>query len=169
MKRLVVIRHAKSSWKDPGARDFDRPLNRRGKTDAPEMGRRLARRSLVPDRLFSSPAKRAIRTAEIIARAIGFPVGRITRMDRLYGAGVADLIAVLQGLDDVEETVFLVGHNPGLTDLVNFVGSAFLDNLPTCGLFCADFEISSWKELGRQCGKCVFMDFPKHPPAGGTA
>ena len=166
MKRLVVIRHAKSSWKDPGARDFDRPLNKRGKADAPEMGRRLARRSLVPDRLLSSPAKRAIRTAEIIAGASGFPAERSTRMDRLYGAGFADLLGILQGLDDAEQTVFLVGHNPGLTDLVNFVGSPFLDNLPTCGLFCADFESSSWKDIGRQSGKCVFMDFPKHPAAG---
>ena len=75
MKRLVLIRHAKSSWKNPGLRDFDRPLNKRGKADAPEMGRRLAQRSLMPDRLLSSPAKRAIRTAEIIADAIGFPPG----------------------------------------------------------------------------------------------
>lgn len=165
MKRLVVIRHAKSSWKDPGVRDFDRPLSKRGKTDAPEMGLRLAKRSLVPDRLLSSPAKRAIRTAEIIAGAIGFPAGRITRMDRLYGAGVADLVGILRELDDSAETVYLVGHNPGLTDLVNFLSSAFLDNLPTCGLFCADFEISSWKEIDRQRGRCVFMDFPKHPPA----
>ena len=169
MKRLIVIRHAKSSWKDPGLRDFDRPLNKRGKADAPEMGRRLARRSLVPDRLLASPAKRAIRTAEIIAGAVGFPAGRITRVDRLYGAGVADLVGVLQGLDDAEETVYLVGHNPGLTDLVNFVCGAFLDNLPTCGVFCADFEISSWKEIRRHQGKCLFTDFPKHPPAGLTA
>jgi len=164
MKRLVVIRHAKSSWKDVGLRDFDRPLNKRGTVDAPEMGRRLARRSLVPDRLLSSPAKRAIRTAEVIAGAIGFPAERITRMDRLYGAGVADLIGILRGLDDAEERVFLVGHNPGLTDLVNFLCSVFLDNLPTCGLVCADFEISSWKEIDRHRGRCVFMDFPKHPP-----
>ena len=165
MKRLVVIRHAKSSWKDPGLRDFDRPLNKRGKADAPEMGRRLARRSLAPDRLLSSPAKRAIRTAEIIAGAVGFPAECITCMDRLYGAGFADLAGILQGLNDAEETVFLVGHNPGLTDLVNSICSAFLDNLPTCGVFCADFEISSWKEIGRRQGRCVFMDFPKNPPA----
>lgn len=169
MKRLVVIRHAKSSWKDPGLRDFDRPLNKRGKTDAPEMGRRLARRSLVPDSLLSSPAKRAIRTAEIIAGAIGFPPGRITCIDRLYGAGFADLLGILQGLDDAAQTVFLVGHNPGLTDLINSICSACLDNLPTCGLFCADFEISSWKEIGRRRGKCVFMDFPKHPADALTA
>ena len=169
MKRLVVVRHAKSSWKDPGLRDFDRPLNKRGKTDAPEMGRRLAQRSLIPDRLLSSPARRAIRTAEIIADAIGFPAGRITRMDRLYGAGVADLLDILQRLDDAEQTVFLVGHNPGLMDLINSICSTFLDNLPTCGLLCADFEISSWKEIDRRRGRCVFMDFPKHPPAGPTA
>ena len=169
MKRLVVVRHAKSSWKDPGLRDFDRPLNKRGKTDAPEMGRRLARRSLIPDRLLASPARRAIRTAEIIAGAIGFPAGRITRMDRLYGAGVADLLGILQRLDDAEQTVFLVGHNPGLTDLINSICSTFLDNLPTCGLFCADFEISSWKEIDRRRGRCVFMDFPKHPSDASTA
>ena len=169
MKKLVLIRHAKSSWKNPGLRDFDRPLNKRGKADAPEMGRRLALRSLMPDRLLSSPAKRAIRTAEIIAGAIGFPAGRISRMDRLYGAGVAELIGILQGLDDADETAYLVGHNPGLTDLINSTCSDFLDNLPTCGVFCADFELSSWQEIGRHEGQCVFVDVPKHPPAGSAA
>ena len=169
MKRLVVIRHAKSSWKDPGLRDFDRPLNKRGKTDAPEMGRRLAQRSLVPDCLLSSPARRAIRTAEIIAGAVGFPADRITRMDRLYGAGFADLLGILQGLDDTEQTAFVVGHNPGLTDLINSICSPFLDNLPTCGLFCVDFEISSWEEIGRRRGTRVFMDSPKRPADASTA
>jgi len=89
----------------------------------------------------------------------------MARMDRLYGAGFADLAGILQGLDDAEQTVFLVGHNPGLTDLVNSICNAFLDNLPTCGVFCADFEISSWQEIGRHRGRCAFMDFPKHPPA----
>ena len=169
MKRLVLIRHAKSSWKNPGLRDFDRPLNKRGKADAPEIGRRLAQRSLMPDRLLSSPAKRAIRTAEIIADAIGFPAGRISHMDRLYGAGAADLMGILRELDDGDDIVYLVGHNPGLTDLINSICSDFLDNLPTCGVFCADFEISSWKETGGHKGQCVFVDVPKQPPAGSAA
>ena len=169
MKRLVLIRHAKSSWNNPGLRDFDRPLNKRGKVDAPEMGRRLALRSLMPDRLLSSPAKRAIRTAEIIAGAIGFPAGRISRMDRLYGAGVTDLLDILRELNDGDDIVYLVGHNPGLTDLINSISSDFLDNLPTCGVFCADFEISSWQETGRHRGTRVFVDVPKQPPAGAAA
>ena len=169
MKRLVLIRHAKSSWNNPGLRDFDRPLNKRGKVDAPEMGRRLALRSLMPDRLLSSPAKRAIRTAEIIAGAIGFPAGRISRMDRLYGAGVTDLLDILRELNDGDDIVYLVGHNPGLTDLINSICSDFLDNLPTCGVFCADFEISSWQETGRHRGTRVFVDVPKQPPAGAAA
>ena len=169
MKKLVLIRHAKSSWKNPGLRDFDRPLNKRGKADAPEMGRRLAQRSLMPDRLLSSPAKRAIRTAEIIADAIGFPAGRISHMDRLYGAGAADLMGILRELDDGDDIVYLVGHNPGLTDLINSISSDFLDNLPTCGVFCADFEISSWQETGGHIGQCVFVDVPKQPPAGSAA
>ncbi len=169
MKRLVLIRHAKSSWNNPGLRDFDRPLNKRGKVDAPEMGRRLAQRSLMPDRLLSSPAKRAIRTAEIIAGAIGFPAGRISRMDRLYGAGVTDLLDILRELNDGDDIVYLVGHNPGLTELINSISSDFLDNLPTCGVFCADFEISSWQETGRHRGTRVFVDVPKQPPAGAAA
>ena len=169
MKRLVLIRHAKSSWNNPGLRDFDRPLNKRGKAAAPEMGRRLALRSLMPDRLLSSPAKRAIRTAEIIAGAIGFPAGRISRMDRLYGAGVTDLLDILRELNDGDDIVYLVGHNPGLTDLITTISSDFLDDLPTCGVFCADFEISSWQEIGGHKGQCVFMDVPKQPPAGAAA
>ena len=163
MKRLVLIRHGKSSWKNPGLRDFDRPLNKRGKADAPAMGWRLAQRSLIPDRLLSSPARRAIGTAEIIADAIGFPAGRISRMDRLYGAAVTDLLDILRELDDGDDIVYLVGHNPGLTDLINSTCSDFLDNLPTCGVFCADFEISCWKGTGRYRGKRVFLDVPKQP------
>ena len=166
MKRLVLIRHAKSSWANPGVRNFDRPLSKFGKTDAAKIGRRLAQCSVVPDRLLSSPARRAFKTAEIIASAIGFPVGRITRLDLIYDAGVADLMSILQELNDAEEIVYLVGHNPGLTDLINSICSASLDNLPTCGVFCADFEISSWQEIGQKRGKFVFNDFPKQSLGG---
>ncbi len=165
MKRLVLIRHAKSSWKHPELRDFDRPLNKRGKVNAPEMGRRLAQRSLMPDCLISSPAKRAIKTAEIIAEAIGFPSDQISRAHPVYDAGVPELLGVLRKLNDGDEIVFVVGHNPGLTDLINFLCGYSLDNLPTCGVFCADFDISSWQETGRQTGKVVFVDFPQQPPA----
>lgn len=164
MKRLVLIRHAKSSWKNPGLRDFDRPLNKRGKENAPEMGRRLAQRSLMPDRVVSSPAKRAIKTAEIIAESIGFPADRISQVPPIYAATVPELLSVLRGLEDGDEIVFLVGHNPGLTDLINFTCGYSLDNLPTCGVFCADFDMASWQEIGRQTGKPVFIDFPKKPP-----
>ena len=167
-KRLVLIRHAKSSWTNPQLRDFDRPLNKRGKENAPEMGRRLAHRSLMPDRLISSPAKRAISTAEIIAQAIGFPSDQISPIHQAYEAGAPELLSVLRKLDDGDEIVVLVGHNPALTDLINITCGYSLDNLPTCGVFCADFDIASWGQIDGHTGKLAFVDFPKRPPAEST-
>ena len=161
MKRLVLIRHAKSSWKNPGLRNFDRPLNKRGNENAPEMGRRLAQRSLLPDLFISSPARRAIETAQAIAEAIGFSVEKIISNSKVYEARVPELLGVLGEIDVSYKTVFLVGHNPSLTDFINSICNYSLDNLPSGGMFCADFRILSWREIDQQKGRFIFVDFPK--------
>ena len=131
MKILTLIRHAKSSWKDSTLPDWDRPLNKRGRRDAPMMGERLAGREAYADLLVTSSAVRAVATAEAIAAAIEYPADDIVLDERLYGADEFEILEIIQGLDDAWERVMLLGHNPGLTDLVNALSPTGIDNLPT--------------------------------------
>ena len=117
MKVLILIRHAKSSWKNPGIPDRARPLNKRGKRDAPAMGERLAERGIEVDRVISSPATRALATAEVITEEIGFPWDEIIVDERLYHADKFEMLEVVQGLDDHLDCVMCFGHNPGLSGL----------------------------------------------------
>jgi phosphohistidine phosphatase len=161
MKRLMLIRHGKSSWKDPDIVDFDRPLNRRGKGDAPEMGRRLASRGERPDLIVTSPAKRAVSTMNRIAREIGFTESRILRDDRVYEAGGRELLSIIRKFEDMNGYVVLCGHNPGLTDLCNLVSDLTIDNLPTCGVVSIEFPVDSWDDVAAGSGLVRYFDFPK--------
>ncbi len=162
MKRLYLIRHAKSSWNEPDLADIDRPLNKRGKRDAPFMGKRLKEQHKAnPDLILSSPAKRALRTAKIIAKEIDYPKGKIEIKDSLYGSGVEAMLNVIQYLDDSLDEVMLFGHNPDLTSLANYLSNHEVDNIPTCGIFCVDFDIQSWQDVGKGKGIFKFFDYPK--------
>lgn len=161
MKDLILIRHAKSSWKDAGLDDRERPLNKRGERDAPEMGARLARRRSRPDLIVSSPAVRALETARIIARKLGYPRKDIVVKDRLYGAGVVELIDVIRNAPESVATLMLFGHNPGLTELANHLGPRPIPNLPTCGVLHLKFEADVWPVVGYARGDEVLFDFPK--------
>jgi len=167
VKRLTLVRHGKSGQKDGSLPDFERPLSRRGKEDAPEMGRRLAARGVIPDALVTSPAKRARKTAEKIARALDFPKDEIRDDSRVYDAGVGTLISVLRDFDDAWDHVLLVGHNPGFTDLANLLGGLAIDNVPTCGVVCLDLADTSWQKAAEGSGTLVFFDFPKNPAGTG--
>ena len=149
MKTLVLVRHAKSSWKDASLPDRERPLNRRGKRDAPEMGRRLADLGGVPDLILSSPATRAMETARIIAEKVGHPADAIRGDERIYEAGPAEILDVIRELDDALERVFLFGHNPGLTQLVNELSEPIVDNVPTCGVVELRLAIDRWADVAR--------------------
>ena len=161
MKRLYLLRHAKSSWKNQDLDDFDRPLNDRGKRDVPVMGRRLKKANVQTDLIISSPAKRAHKTAKIIAKEIGFPKKRILTDEAIYLADVPTLLDVIQHIDNAFQQVILVGHNPGFTDLATYFTEVQIDNIPTCGIFCIDFDIQSWKEVSARKGKFIFLDYPK--------
>jgi phosphohistidine phosphatase len=162
MKRLYLIRHAKSSWDDPDLADFERPLNKRGKEDAPVLGKRLKKSKVKLDLVLSSPAKRALKTAKIIAKELGFPKKQIVTDEFLYNASVSTLLNVIQNIDDTFQQVMLVGHNPGLTDLAQYLTNVQIDNIPTCGVFCMDFDHPSWQEVAEGKGKFVFFNYPKH-------
>ncbi len=166
MKRLTLVRHAKSSWSEAGLPDFERPLNERGKRDAPGMGTRLAAAGFRPDRLVSSPARRARATAKRIAREIGYPRQDIVLEPDLYGAAPDALLAVIHGLPGALEHVALVGHNPGLTELHNRLADVRIDNIPTTGVVQLELAIDDWNEVDEGCARLLAFDYPKQeePP-----
>ena len=161
MRRIYLIRHAKSSWNHPGLADFDRPLNKRGKRDAPLMGRKLAELGCKPDRIFSSPAARALTTAKSIAEAIGYPVGDVDANHSIYAASVNDLIQLISNLSGNFREVVLVGHNPEMTGLSNHLTDEYIDNVPTCGIIHIELAIDEWHEIGRRSGTQLFFITPK--------
>lgn len=165
MKRLYLIRHAKSSWEDLDQKDIDRPLNDRGKTDAPRMGKRLKGRNIFPDVMLSSPAKRALDTCKVIAKTIGFPAERIKTDQRLYHANEDQLLNVIKELTDSnndKEVIMVFGHNPGLTDFANSLLSETIENIPTCGVVGSEIMVKSWKDTTFGSGELKFFDFPKN-------
>ena len=161
MKRLYLIRHAKSSWRDAGLADFDRPLNKRGKHDVPRMGQRLKALGVLPDLIVSSPAKRAIRTARQIADEIGYDRKAIELNEILYGAVPEDTLAIIRATDAAFESTMIFGHNPMMTGLINQLTDFRIDNVPTCGAFCATFDVEDWSDIREGEGVFVFFEVPK--------
>ncbi len=161
MKTLYLARHAKSSWKYPKLDDFERPLNKRGRKNVPLMGSVLAKLKVAPDLIISSPANRAAMTARVLAAAIDYPLENIQYSEAIYEFSEFALIEVIQQIDDELKAVMLFGHNPGITGLANYVGDQSISNIPTCGVFCAELNISSWADISEQCGKMIFFEFPK--------
>jgi phosphohistidine phosphatase len=161
MKTLYLIRHAKSSWEFPHLTDYERPLNDRGKRDAPLMGQRFRARGILPDCLVSSSAARAAETARIIAGEIGFPESEITWSRQVYEAGISSLLKTVEALPDQAESAFLVGHNPGMTYLAEYLSGENISSLPTCGVACMEMDIDTWSLAGREMGSLAFLDYPK--------
>ena len=161
MKTLTLIRHAKSSWKYPELSDFDRPLNKRGKKNAPYMGERIAKQNISPDRIITSPANRALATAKMIAKAIKYPSKELVADQRVYLSNARDLVAVLRKVKDSCKEVFLVGHNPSLTDLANDLTGESIENVPTTGVVRIQFDLDSWAQVAQNSGKLVLFDYPK--------
>ncbi|MDB9822299.1 histidine phosphatase family protein [Deltaproteobacteria bacterium] len=161
MKTLYLARHAKSSWKYPNLDDFERPLNKRGRKNALFMGEILNKLKVAPDLVISSPANRAAMTARIIAYAINYPLEKIQYRETIYSSGENVLIHFIGQINDAAKEVMLIGHNPGFTDLANYMSDQRISNIPTCGVFCVGFNISSWEEIGEHRGKLKFFEFPK--------
>jgi phosphohistidine phosphatase len=165
VKRLTLVRHAKSDWSLPGQDDWDRPLNRRGQRDAPEMARRLRSRRLKPDLILSSPAVRALTTASVMARELKVPAAQVLQDERLYLAEAADLLATIRELGGEVQHLMVFGHNPGMTDCANRLSAGeHIDNLPTCGVFTALFDLSDWRDLAWHGGQDAEFDYPKNTP-----
>jgi len=166
MKTLYLIRHAKSSWDDLNQSDFERPLNKRGKKDAPRMAKRLKEKRVTPDFIITSPATRALDTCKEFAKILDYDKDKIETDQRLYHASEDQILAVISELKDRErddeEVVLLFGHNPGLTEFANVLLNEYVDNIPTCGIIKARLKIDRWKDAAFGCGELEFFDFPKN-------
>ena len=161
MKTVFLVRHAKSCWDDPSLADFDRPLNARGKRDAPFMGNILRKRGVLPDLIVSSPAKRAKKTATKIAKVLGYPKKEIAFKKQVYDADEQDLLSIIQKTSTEYNSIMLFGHNPEFTWLANELAGTDIDNIPTAGVVCIDFEVDRWAEVTAKSGKLIFFDYPK--------
>jgi len=162
MKKLYLIRHAKSSWKDITLDDFDRPLNKRGKHNSTLMGVILKSRAIKPDLILSSPAQRAIITSQNISNAIDYKTEDIDYVEAIYDASLTDLLTVLRSINNRNHSVFLIGHNPSLNSLLDYlVQYHTIQNIVTTGIVEIDLSIEKWSELFQYSGELVRFEFPK--------
>ena len=159
MKTIFVLRHAKSSWNDPGLSDFERPLNARGLKAAPFMGKLMRERNYVPELIVSSSAQRARQTAELAAEAGAF--GDVIRFEkRIYESTPQTLISIAAQIDERISAAMLVGHNPGFEGLVKLL-TGELEEMPTAALAVVDLDINSWRKIGPRTGQLRELIRPK--------
>ena len=159
--RLILLRHGKSDWDDPRLDDFHRPLAPRGLRDVPEMGRRLARRAEIPELIVSSTAVRAISTARAVAREIGYREDRILEEARLYHAPAETMLSIIRNAPATVGTLMVVGHNPGMTELADMLADVRIDNMPTAGMLCAEFQADDWRGIEPARARFAWFDYPK--------
>ena len=163
MKSLYLLRHAKSSWSEPGLGDQQRPLNPRGLRDAPAMGQRFRQRGESLDLVVSSPALRARQTAELFAGNAGYASDEIAIDPDLYFLGSGSIEDAIRRQQDQVRSLMLVFHNPDITHFVNSIDYAFrIDNMPTCGLVKLDCDIAQWRDWSVANTAFDYIDFPKN-------
>jgi phosphohistidine phosphatase len=161
LKTLLIIRHAKSDQSFFG-NDFERPLNERGKSDAPSMAKKLLGRNITIDAFVASPAKRAKKTAELFCKEYNAKDEDISFVSALYHAPAEIFYEVIQQLDNPFNTVAIFAHNPGITYFVNELTEARIDNMPTCGIFAVQANINHWKDFAKAKKEFLFFDWPKN-------
>ncbi len=162
MKQLFIIRHAKSSWNYTSLNDFDRPLNERGKHDAPLIAKRLLQKEITVDAFVSSTANRALTTATYFAETFGINKKNIIQIEELYHAPASLFYTVIKNLNNQFSSVALFSHNPGITEFVNQLTEVRLDHMPTCGVFAIECKIKSWKDFSSSNNQFWFFDYPKN-------
>lgn len=160
-KKLLLIRHAKSDWSTPNGSDFDRPLNKRGNENALMMAKRLQEKGIILKNIVSSPASRAISTANIIATEMDIAQNKIELNKSVYEASCDTLLKIVNTLDQKTDLITLVGHNNAITDLAVYLTGADIFNIPTCGMVMISFPFGDWKMISKNTGAIVFYDYPK--------
>ena len=163
MKTLYLMRHAKSSWSFDDLSDRERPLNDRGREDAPRMGQALAKRDIHLDLLVSSPAVRALSTAVLVAREVGYPHDNIQIERGIYQADLDTLLDIIRELPDEASSVLLTAHNPTITDAGNHLSPSPLSGeMPTAAILCLRFQTEHWAEVKQTNAEFYFFDTPKN-------
>lgn len=159
MKTLLLLRHAKSSWKDTSVKDFDRPLNQRGLKAAPAIGRLMRKRKLQPELVLSSPAERARQTTQLVLEAAGLKT-EVRYDERIYEASAARLFEIVSQIDEEAGMVMMVGHNPGFEELLEaLTGEA--RSLSTAALACIELDSEKWSKVKAGENRLAWLVKPK--------
>lgn len=162
-KTVYLLRHAKSAWDEPGLADRHRPLSKRGRDAAPLMGQRLRAHDHRPARIVSSPAKRALTTAQIVADELGIGARAVEIDERLYFGGPRAMCEVISETDDALDSCMLAGHNPDITRLLNDMTGAGIANMVTAAVAIIGFEVDRWADLHCADGTLIGYGYPKGP------
>lgn len=162
MKTLYIMRHAKSSWKFEELSDHDRPLNKRGRTDAPLMGQELAANNAKPQLILSSPAVRALTTATLVARELDYDADDIAIDDRIYGASAAELLEIVREAPANVDSMVIVGHNESISEFANLLSPKHLSRMPTAGVVALRFDCEDWPGVNRSNAGLLFYDVPNN-------
>ena len=160
-KKLLIIRHAKAESGDFKIEDFDRPLSQTGIDEAEEMGQKLLQKNIIPDGIISSPALRAISTAQLISNECGFNQENIILELNIYEASVSQILKSINNMDNDLNFVVLFGHNPGLTMLSRDLTNADIYDLPTCGMVMLEFEVNDWSLVSAGTADLLWEDSPR--------
>lgn len=159
MKKLILVRHAKSGWDIPDLTDFERPLNARGEETAPQMASRLLNKDIVPQYIISSPAERAKATASIFAGT--FNLAEPEYNMAIYEASYITLLSVVNKLPDEYNDIAMFGHNPGISELAYYLSDKMYD-MPTCAVVVIHFDAVSWQMISGSTGTIEYYDYPKN-------
>lgn len=159
MKTLYILRHAKSDWSNGALPDFERPLNERGRNAAPLMGNLMKERTFNPQTIISSPAVRAVQTAELVKSAAQF-AAEINFDSRIYEADLPTLLEIVSKIDDANESALIVGHNPGFENLVRILTNE-IQTMPTAALAVVDLNIENWNQIFSATGTLREIIRPK--------
>jgi len=161
MKQILLIRHAKSSWDDAAINDIDRPLNDRGKKDAPKMVERLLDKKVKIDGFYSSPAKRALTTCKLFVKAYDKKEKNIIEVEDLYEPRVESFFNAIKKADNDFDTIALFSHNPAITAFANQLTNVQVDDMPTCSIFAIKIDIKKWEDFEEGEKLFWFFDYPK--------
>ena len=161
MKTLYIIRHGKSAWNEPGLNDSERPLLQKGISRTRQVAEHLVQAQAKPDLILSSHAVRAFETAKIIAHGVEYPEEKIIMSNKIYYSDAEGIFELFYDLSEDIHSLMLVGHNPTLTDMANEFLTQKIDNLPTSGAVCVEFNTDSWESFFLSPSKVKFVLIPK--------
>jgi phosphohistidine phosphatase len=160
-KTLYLIRHAKSDWSVPGQKDMERELNSRGISDAPRMGAKMKELGMQPELMISSPSVRTRMTLEFMTEQMDYDFEAVHWEEDIYESSVRTLLRIINELPEEKQRVAIVGHNPGLTYLAEYITGDILGNIPTCGIVEIQLENLKWEEVSQNTGSLKQFIFPK--------